>query len=151
MLGDRAPNVYGYLSEEERVPERAEVTDRIAASTDRTRAIIDAAFDSPDPSERCRAAVDTLISILASEAGNLALKVLATGGVYLAGGIAVRLASALQQPGFMRAFTRKGRFRDLVARIPVHVITARAALLGAAMRGLESLEARRRTAQGGHR
>jgi glucokinase len=143
------PNVYDYLREEESIPERAEVTDRIASSSDRTRSIIDAAFDSPDPSERCRAAVDTLISILASEAGNLALKVLATGGVYLAGGIAVRLARALQDPAFMRAFTRKGRFRDLMARIPVHVITARAALLGAAMRGLESLEARRRGAQGG--
>jgi len=61
----------------------------------------------------------------------------------------VRLARALQEPRFMRAFTRKGRFHDLTARMPVHVITARAALLGAAMRGLESLEVCRRGAQRG--
>ena len=63
-----------------------------------------------------------LVEILASEAGNLALKVLATGGVYLAGGIALHASRALKESRFMRAFTRKGRFKDLMARIPMHVI-----------------------------
>jgi glucokinase len=84
-----------------------------------------------------------LVSILGAEAGNLALKVLATGGLYLAGGVATHLSSALQQPGFMRAFTSKGRFKDLMERIPVHLITARAALIGAATYGLETLKMRR--------
>src|SRR5213596_1355921 len=55
-------------------------------------------------------------------AGNLALKVLATGGIYLAGGVAVHTLRALQEPGFMKAFTDKGRLSDLMKRIPVHVI-----------------------------
>ena len=81
-----------------------------------------------------------LVSILAAEAGNLALKVLATGGIYLAGGVALHLVTVLQQPQFMDGFTRKGRFKDLMQSIPVHVITARAALIGAASYGLESLK-----------
>jgi len=79
-----------------------------------------------------------LVSILASEAGNLALTVLATGGVYLAGGVALHVLDALKQPQFIQAFAKKGRFKDLVGCIPVHVITARAALVGAASVGLES-------------
>ena len=71
-------------------------------------------------------------SILADEAGNLALKILATGGIYLAGGIAVHTLSVLQEPKFMRAFTNKGRFSEIMKRIPVHVIITNAALVGAA-------------------
>ena len=50
----------------------------------------------------------------------------------LGGGIALHLLDALQDPAFMRTFTSKGRFKDLMARVPIHVITARAALVGAA-------------------
>jgi len=81
-----------------------------------------------------------LVSILASEAGNLVLKVLATGGLYLAGGIALHVLTALQQPWFMTAFTKKGRFKDLMTRVPIHVITTRAALVGAATYGLQRLK-----------
>jgi glucokinase len=80
-----------------------------------------------------------LVSILASEAGNLFLKVFATGGVFLAGGVALHVLGALQQPRFIQTFTRKGRFKNLMERVPVHVITARAALIGAAAYGLESV------------
>ena len=88
----------------------------------------------------CQATIEILVSILASEAGNLALKVLATGGVYMAGGVALHLLNALQEPRFMETFIRKGRFKDLMESIPVHVITARAALIGAATYGLENLK-----------
>jgi glucokinase len=81
-----------------------------------------------------------LVSILASEAGNLALKVLATDGIYIAGGVALHLLDSLKDPKFLQAFARKGRFKDLMARIPVHVITARAALVGAAAYGLAEYE-----------
>ena len=74
------------------------------------------------------------------QAGNiLESQVLATGGVYLAGGIALHLTEALKDPRFMEIFARKGRFKELMQRIPIHVITTRAALLGAATFGLESL------------
>jgi glucokinase len=137
--GIGVPNIYDYLREKESIPENPAVARSIAAAKDRTRVILDAALDAHDPSPLCRATVDMLVSILGSEAGNLALKVLATGGVYMAGGIAVHLQGPLREPRFMAAFTRKGRFKDLMTGIPIHVITTRAALAGAAAYGLEIL------------
>lgn len=137
--GIGVPNIYEFLRDKEGIPERPEVAQLIASAKDHTKAIVEAAFDSQHPSVLCRAAVELLVSILASEAGNLALKVLAAGGVYLAGGIALHLVTLLQQPQFMQTFTRKGRFKDLMERMPVHLITTRAALLGAATFGLQSL------------
>lgn len=133
------PNIYDFLRDEEKIPERTEVAQLIASAKDHTKTIVEAAFDPQHPSELCLATVDLLVSILASEAGNLALKVLATGGVYMAGGIALHLVKLLQKPQFVQNFTRKGRFKDLMERMPIHIITTRAALLGAAIFGLRSL------------
>src|SRR5262245_5327668 len=110
------PNIYEYLREVEHVYEAPEITRRIAAAKDPTKAIADAALDPLNPSQLCRTTMDTFVSILASEAGNLALKVLATGGIYMAGGIAMNSLTLLQTPTFMRAFTNKGRFSDLMKR-----------------------------------
>jgi glucokinase len=137
--GIGVPNIYEFLRNEEHIPERPEVAQLIASAKDHTKAIVEAAFDPQHPSELCRATVDLLVSILASEAGNLALKILATGGVYLAGGIAIHVVKLLQTPQFLETFTRKGRFKDLMERMPIHIITTRAALLGAATFGLQSL------------
>ena len=103
---------------------------------DRTKAVIQAALDPADPSPRCAATIDTVISIMGSEAGNLALKVLAVGGVYLAGGIAVHLQPVLKSPRFLQAFRYKGRFTDVMSRIPVHLLTGKVGLAGAAAYGL---------------
>ena len=134
------PNIYEYLRDIEKIPEGPQISQLIAASKDRTAAIVTAAADLQHPSKLCAATVDTFISILASEAGNVALKVLATGGIYLAGGIPLHVLSALQDPRFIECFTRKGRFAELMKHIPVHVILTRAALLGAAVYGLESFK-----------
>jgi glucokinase len=134
------PNIYEYLRDDEKIPETPEVAKSIASAVDHTKAIVDAAVDPHHPSQVCQSTVEMMVSILASEAGNLALKVLATGGIYIAGGIALHLLSALEDARFMQAFTRKGRFQDLMGRIPIHVITTRAALLGAASYGLERLK-----------
>src|SRR5215472_3724055 len=133
------PNLYEFLRDEENIPERPEIAQSIASAKDHTKAIVEAAFNPQVPSELCRATVDLLASILASEAGNLALKVLATGGVYLAGGIALHALPLLQTPQFVETFAKKGRFKDLMERMPIHIITTRAALLGAATFGLKSL------------
>ena len=133
------PNLYEFLRDEEHIRERPEIAQLIASAKDHTKAIVEAAFDPQNPSELCLATVDLLASILASEAGNLALKVLATGGVYLAGGIALHVLTLLQTPQFIKTFTRKGRFKGLMERMPIHIITTRAALLGAATFGLQSL------------
>jgi glucokinase len=132
------PNIYEYLRDVEHVYEALEITQRIAAAKDPTKAIADAAHDPLHPSQLCRTTMDTFVSILASEAGNLALKVLATGGIYMAGGIAMNILTLLQTPTFMRAFTNKGRFSDLMKRIPIRVITTNAALIGAATYALEN-------------
>jgi glucokinase len=137
--GIGVPNIYEFLRDAENIPERPDIAQLIASAKDHTKAIVEAAFDPHHPSELCRATVDLLVSILASEAGNLALKVLATGGVYLAGGIALHLVKLMQTSQFVQTFTRKGRFKELMERMPIHIITTRAALLGAATFGLQSL------------
>jgi glucokinase len=73
------------------------------------------------------------VAILGGVAGDLALNCMATGGVYLGGGIPPRILPALVDGSFLRAFEHKGRFAAFVKRIPVRVIlNSRAALLGAA-------------------
>jgi glucokinase len=78
-------------------------------------------------------ALDVFASIYGAEAGNLALKCMSLSGVYLGGGIAPKLLAKLQDGSFMRGFTNKGRYKKLMASIPVQVITNdRAGLIGAA-------------------
>ncbi|MBV8050842.1 MAG: glucokinase [Acidobacteriaceae bacterium] len=144
--GIGVPNLYEYFRDVEKIPERSEVAQSIRSAKDPTKAIVDAAVDPKNPSDVCRATVDLLVSILGGEAGNLVLKVFATGGLYIAGGVALHLIEVLKGPRFMEAFSSKGRFKDLMRRIPVHVITARAALVGAAAFGLEALQTNKGTA-----
>jgi glucokinase len=78
-------------------------------------------------------ALDLWISVYGAEAANLALKVLATGGLFLAGGISPKILARLKHPLFMQAFLDKGRMRPLMESIPVQVVTnEKAGLLGAA-------------------
>ncbi|HSC93952.1 MAG TPA: glucokinase [Burkholderiales bacterium] len=67
-------------------------------------------------------ALDLFVAAYGAFAGNLALTMLAHGGVYIAGGIAPKIAPKLREGAFMRAFTSKGRFSDLLSAIPVHVV-----------------------------
>jgi|SRR5579862_3744756 len=131
------PNIYEYLRDVGQIEETPEVARLLAAAPDRTKVIVDSAQDSPNKSALCRATVEMFAAILAGEAGNVALKLLATGGIYLAGGLAVHTLSLLQEPVFMRAFENKGRFSEFMKRIPVHVITTNAALAGAASYALQ--------------
>jgi len=78
-------------------------------------------------------ALDLFVRLYAAEAGNLALKMMATAGVYIGGGIAPRIIDRLKTPEFMRTFASKGRMRELLEGVPVRVIlNDRTALLGAA-------------------
>jgi glucokinase len=137
--GVGVPNVYDFLGEVEKVPESPQIAEQIASARDRSVPIIRYALDPRSPSKRCAATIDMVVSILGSEAGNLALKVLATGGMYLSGGIATHILPALEGSRFLQSFRFKGRFSDMMSRIPVHVIVGRAALAGAAIYGLENL------------
>ncbi|MCS6782195.1 MAG: glucokinase [Gloeomargarita sp. SKYBB_i_bin120] len=115
-------NIYRYLAQV--YPEQAKA--EILARQD--PAMITACLHDP----LCSQAVDIFIANYGSEAGNLALKLLARGGIYLAGGIAPQLVERFQQGGFLRAFSDKGRMGPLLAQIPVYLITnPRVGLLGA--------------------
>ena len=126
------PNIYQYLRDVENISETPAIAQQIESAADPTKVIVNAAVAQPNTSRLCRATIDMFTSILASEAGNIALRVMATGGIYLAGGIVLHTLSVLQEPAFMRAFANKGRFSELMNRIPVHAIVTNAALLGAA-------------------
>lgn len=92
-------------------------------------------------SRLCAKALDLFVSIYGAAAGNLALQVMATGGVYIGGGIAPKIIGKLKDGTFMKAFTDKGRLSSIVERIPVKVImNDRAALLGAAAHAVDRLE-----------
>src|SRR5215510_1622183 len=124
------PYIYEYLRDIEQIPEKPEIAQLIASATDKTAAITNSGFEENNPSELCTATIETFVSILASEAANMALKVMATGGVYVAGGIPLHLRRATSASRFLEAFKRKGRFTQLMEHIPAHVILNRAALVG---------------------
>ena len=134
------PNIYDYLKDNQLASEPEWLAAQLSGVADRTPLIVKAALDGQTQCQICTVALDMFVTILGAEAGNLALKVLATGGVYLGGGIPPRILPALNQERFVRAFRNKGRFSELLSRVPIHVIlNARAALLGAAHYGLEIL------------
>jgi len=129
------PNIYAYLKAAG-VADEPPWLARQLATTDPTPNIIKAALDDP-PCALCAETLGMFVSILGAEAGNLALKVLATGGVYVAGGIPRRILPALKQRGFLEAFRRKGRMATLLDRVPVHVVlNPKVGLMGAASLGL---------------
>ncbi|HXN06981.1 MAG TPA: glucokinase [Nitrospiria bacterium] len=86
-----------------------------------------------EQSELCVKALDLFASIYGAEAGNLALKVMATGGVYIGGGIGRKIVKKLEDGSFLKSFKEKGRMDPLMSRMPVKVIlNEKSALLGAA-------------------
>jgi glucokinase len=132
-------NLYRFLRDEGYAEEPEWLSGRLSRAADPVPLIVEKALDRESPCDICVRTLDLFASILGSEAGNVALKILATGGVYLGGGIPPRILPFLETAHFMEAFLRKGRMRDLVAGIPLRVITnPKAALLGAAAQGLKS-------------
>jgi len=131
--GRGIPNIYAYLRDRGYAEEPDWLAEQLAAADDPTPIIVNNALNSDSACDLCAATLNSFVSILGTEAGNLALKVLATGGVYLGGGIPPRILPALEEGRFLDAFRAKGRMSDLMARMPVHVIlNPKVALLGAA-------------------
>ncbi len=123
-------NIYQFLKDTGRAEEPAWLVDQMRHK-DPPVVITENALDGK--SSLCTQALDLFISLYGAEAGNLALKVMATGGVYLGGGIAPKIITKLRDPAFMNAFTAKGRMKPLLQTMPVRVIlNPKVALLGAA-------------------
>ncbi|HKT89593.1 MAG TPA: glucokinase [Candidatus Sulfotelmatobacter sp.] len=130
LSGPGLVNVYEFLRESGCGKESASTAADMAAG-DPAAAISRAALSGQDL--LAEKALDVWISVYGAEASNLALKILATGGLFLAGGISPKILSKLKGPCFMQSFLNKGRLRPLVEAVPVYVVTNdKAGLLGAA-------------------
>jgi glucokinase len=123
-------NVYDFLREVRGMDVPKWLAQRMAAE-DPNAVITECALAAK--SEICERALDMFVSAYGAETGNLALKILSVGGVYVGGGIAPKILEKLKDGTFMKAFTDKGRLSQLLINMPVRIILeSRAALLGAA-------------------
>jgi glucokinase len=141
------PNIYAYLKDSGAFEESGWMREQLALAKDKTPVIVNAALglqksDELSAKERrkpepiAEAALKTFVSILGAEAGNMALKTLSTGGIYLGGGIPPRILSLLEGKEFMESFKNKGRFSDFLSSVPVHIIlNNKLALMGSAFYG----------------
>lgn len=130
------PNLYAFLKSTG-LDEPAWLAEQLKKADDPTPVIVNAARNAARTGELARGVLNLFVAILGAEAGNLALKVLSTGGIYLGGGIPPKILAELEKPDFLEALFSKGRFRQLVKDMPVHVIlNPNAGLLGAAAYGL---------------
>ena len=137
--GGALPGLYRFLCREG-VAGDAAVARRVDTSADPAPVIVRAGLRQR--CGRCRAALELLVEMLGAAAGNLALTLLATGGIFLGGGLAIRLRPMLQGAAFERAFRAKGSYADLVASIPVTLVCEPlAALYGAARLALPEQDA----------
>ena len=131
------PNIYQFLLDTGEFTEPAWLRGALAAAADPTPVIIESAVN-----EKAAICVETLnlfMEILGGESANLALKVLATGGVYVGGGIPPRILPELAAGRFMDVFCSKGRFSEMMAAMPVYVIrNPKVALFGAAYEALRA-------------
>ncbi len=129
LSGPGLRNLYRFLKDSRHLSERPGVAEEMLVN-DPPAVITRAALAGN--CLLCEQALDLFVSLYGAEAGNVALRYLATGGIYLGGGIAPKIIDRLKRPGFMLAFSAKGRLSPLLETIPVKVIlNERSALLGA--------------------
>jgi glucokinase len=130
LSGPGLYNIYEFLCEAGDEPEPGWLTEQCREG-DPSAAVSKAGLAGKDPV--CAATLEMFSSIYGVEAGNLALKVLSTGGVVLGGGIAPKILPVLENGSFMRGYTDKGRFSELLESMEVRVaLNSRAPLIGAA-------------------
>ncbi|HWD92115.1 MAG TPA: glucokinase [Verrucomicrobiae bacterium] len=130
LAGPSLYHIYEFLRQRKGNGEPAWLAAELG-SEDPPKVITRAALENK--SDICAQALDMFVDYYGAEAANLALKVLATGGVYVGGGIAPKIIAKLSDGRFMKAFVGEGRMKDLLAAMPVHVImNDKTALIGAA-------------------
>lgn len=139
--GSGIPNIYDFYKETGLVEEPEWLAEELALVADRTPLIAKTALSKEKECRICGQTMETFVSILGAETGNMALKFLTTGGIFLGGGIPPRIIPALESGAFLRSYRNKGRFVELLDEIPIYVIlNPKSALFGAACAGLEMLK-----------
>jgi glucokinase len=130
LSGPGIYNIYSFLRDTQRIEESDRPADDIMPE-DMPAFITRKALE--DRNDLCVSTLDLFVSLYGAEAGNLALKTMATGGIYVGGGIAPKIIEKMKGDAFMHAFFSKGRLRMLLKDIPVRVtLNQKTALLGAA-------------------
>ena len=119
LSGPGLVNIYNFLRDTGRGEEPQWLAEKLAAG-DAAATISKAGLDGTSP--LCEQALDMFVSIYGAEAGNLALKLFATGGVFVSGGIAPKILPKITGKSFLDAFVDKGRMRPLLEAIPVYVV-----------------------------
>jgi glucokinase len=129
LSGPGLVNVYSFLRDTGRGEEPRWLAQEISAGEP---AAVISTTALAGRSALCSEALDLFVALYGSESGNLALKAMAAGGVYIGGGIAPKILARLRGPAFLNAFLSKGRMRPLLEAMPVRVVlNDRLALLGA--------------------
>jgi glucokinase len=131
VSGSGIVNIYEFLSLSESHSESEHIKSKIMSATDCGEEIFKAALSGESPLSK--QTIQIFLENYGAAAGNLALKALSTGGLYIGGGIAPKLISHLKSIEFMQAFIDKGRFTEIMKNIPVKLILEpKTALFGAA-------------------
>jgi glucokinase len=142
VSGQGIVSIYQFLRDRQFASEDAEIAQAIRqweAEAGRSEKTVDAgavigqgALEKAD--RLCQQTLQLFVEAYGAEAGNLCLKLLPYGGLYIAGGIAAKIQPLMQSGAFLQAFTQKGRMAPLLERVPIHlVLNPRVGLVGAAI------------------
>lgn len=133
IAGPGLANIYDFCKEYHSIKESPWIVEAMHRAKDRIPVIVGGVTGKfgKKPCPLCIHVIDLFLSILGSEAGNLALKLYAKGGIYLGGGILPRLVKHVSFDGFLKSFHAKGQMSGLMKDIPVYLILRKdAALIG---------------------
>lgn len=119
LCGPGLQNAYEFFNKRSSQDISAWLQDRIK-NEDPAAVISEVGISKKD--EACEKAIDLFVTVYGSEAGNMALKSLSTGGVYIGGGIAPKILDKIKEGAFMKSFTNKGRLSVMVSQMPVKII-----------------------------
>lgn len=132
------PTLYDFLTTRLKQPERLQ--QELAVTVDQTPILVNSALEAlaaGDQQHICVRTLQLFVDILAAETANLALKVMATGGMYIGGGIPPRILPFFTSERFMAIFAR-GVYQKMLAEIPIHILlNPKTALIGAAAYGMD--------------
>ena len=143
VSGQGITSIYQFLRDSNFAPESSEIREKIRTWEQETKKNIDpaaiisqAAFKQSD--RLCEKTMEIFIEAYGTETGNLALKLLSYGGIYIAGGIAAKILPLMQDGRFLNAFKDKGRVSPLIQEIPVHIVlNPQVGLVGSVLYGLQ--------------